>query len=215
MKNNQDTNIKTPINKSSNINKENNNSKIQTVESEQNINNNQQINIESPPVKTNDRILSPAYIINIPQSANNQIPNINAVNQFQQVPIQSGMVPNQTVLPNGDIIINLAPIQKVKNYSSSKIKCPFCQLEVYTVPENVSWTCESCNSCIEIVVLSIICCLLPILIFLLCLCCGEDLCCYEADHRCPKCKNIIAKRAERHELQQCANDCCKSFIPCN
>ena len=139
MKNNQDTNIKTPINKSSNINKENNNSKIQTVESEQNINNNQQINIESPPVKTNDRILSPAYIINIPQSANNQIPNINDINQFQQVPIQSGMVQNQTVLPNGDVIINLAPIQKVKNYSSSKIICPFCQLEVYTVPENVSW----------------------------------------------------------------------------
>ena len=212
MGNSQDKNITTTPNNSSNRNKENNNAKSPTVESNQNINNNQQINIESPPARTNDQILSPAYAINIPQNSNYEIKNINVVTQFQQVPIRPGITQNQTVLPNGVIIINQAPIQKVRNYSSSKITCPFCQLEVYTVPENVTWTCQSCNSCTEIVCLNILFCGLPIFIAL---CCGEDLCCYEADHRCPKCKKIIAQRAERHDLQDCCESLIKSLMRCN
>ena len=80
-------------------------------------------------------------------------------------------------------------------YTSTSMTCPYCMKNVVTNPYSY-WSSNSCNECCGSTCLFLISAGLFLLLYLCCLACSdEDFCCCEADHRCPYCNNIIAKRS--------------------
>ena len=188
---NNKENQNTIIQQDNNLNKPNN---------QDNQNNlNQQLNIESPPPISNEPILDPQNMAQIPQGINNNNPNTNGMNQFQQIPVQNyPILANQLVYPqNGIIVIQQVPVGSpliINRYTSTDLTCPYCRKIVKSVPD-AYWTCESCCMCMKYYVLYYFTACIGFFIhFIINTCNGEDLCFCEATHRCPNCKNIIAKR---------------------
>ena len=163
----------------------------------------QKINVnnleQSPAPLSEEQILSTPNQNQTPQSAlNNQY--MNTPNQFQQVPIVNpALVQNQMYPQNPNIIIirQMAPFPVMtynERYTPTSLMCPYCMKQVTSVPSTY-WSCRSCDACTCLVFLYYISLCLFLFIDLCCLTCRDgDFCCYEADHRCPYCNNIIAKR---------------------
>ena len=168
---------------------------------------NQQVNIEVPSALTNDPIISNTNQVVNPQRIINYNPIMNQQGQFQQI-----QIPNSNIIQNQMspqiVVINIGEMKTTGKCEPTKLICPYCQSEVTSVP-NISWTCKSCNSLCELIVFIFITCGLGFLCFLCELCCDYDFCCYEADHLCPKCKNIIAKRRLNNHLQNFYDCLCK------
>ena len=153
-----------------NLNEENNNLKPVPVANS----NNQMI---APPVQ-----MQPQPIPNV---IGNNSQNINQM-QVQTTPI----VTNQTVVPNQIIYhhIAVAPsIMDVKTYKPFNMTCPYCAVEVTTVPE----TDFNCGFCCLITFFSI--CFTPLVLCIHC-CINGDFCCFDAMHKCPICGRCIARR---------------------
>ena len=136
----------------------------------------------------------------IPSSTINNNPNINATNnQYQQIGYQNPILtPNQMYPQKQIIIIQRVPVVPFMQYtntcSSIRLTCPYCNIIVNTVPYS-EWTCNSCCRCIELSSLYYFTACIGLFCHLCCLWCSrEDFCCEEADHRCPNCKNVIARR---------------------
>ena len=199
----------------------NNNQENTTIKDNPNSPNNieQHMTIDTPPPLSNEPIMQDPNQIQDPQTNNihyvnsenpNQIqippatinnnPTINATNnQYQQIGYQNPVfTPNQMYPQNQIIIIQTVPagplMQYTKTCSSIRLTCPYCYKIVNTVPFS-EWTLKSCCRCTELSLLYYFTACLGLLFHLCCLwCSGEDFCCFEADHRCPNCKNIIARR---------------------
>ena len=158
---------------------------------------NPQVTIETfPALYTRDQMLASPI-----QNQTEQTPiiaenTINEINQIRTDPTQNPpIVRNQVASPENNIvhhriIIVPLPIQ-VKTYKPFKMTCPFCVEKVTTVPE-LKFNCCICwlFGCLSLL-------LPPTLCFYSCL--AGDFCCYDAFHKCPLCKRIIAKRKMRKE----------------
>ena len=121
----------------------------------------------------------------IPNVISNNSQNINQM-QVRATPI----VTNQTVVPNQIIYhhIAVAPsIMSVKTYMPFNMTCPYCAVEVTTVPE----TDFNCGICCLLTFFSI--CFTPLVLCIHC-CVDGDFCCYDAMHKCPLCGRCIARR---------------------
>ena len=155
---------------------------------------------ESPAPLSREPIISTPNPNQAPQSIiNNQY--TNNPNQFQQVPIVNpSLVANQMYPQNPNVIIvrQIAPTPFMiynDRYTPSSLTCPYCMKKVTSVPSTY-WSCKSCEICFCLMWAYFATFGLCIFLDLCCLSCRDgDYCCYEADHRCPYCNNIIAKRA--------------------
>jgi len=165
-----------------------------------NVNNLEQL----PAPSSKEQILSTPNSNPIPQNVlNNQY--TNSQNQFQQVPIpivNPSFVANQMYPQNPNVIIisQMAPLPVMTyndRYTPTSLMCPYCMKQVTSVP-SAYWSCRSCDACFCLVFLYYISLGLGLFIDLCLLACRDgDFCCYEADHRCPYCNNIIARRELR------------------
>ena len=155
-------------------------------------------NNQSPVPLSREQILynpnsnqAPQYIIN------NQY--TNNPNQFQQVPIVNpALVANQMYPQNQNVIVirQIERSDKIYNnkYTPTTLNCPNCMKEVKSNP-SYYWSGTSCNTCSWIFCLYIFTGFLFLILDISCLACDDgDYCCYEADHKCPQCNNIIAIR---------------------
>ena len=141
-----------------------------------------------PVANSNNQMLAPPVQMQpqpIPNVISNNSQNINQM-QVQATPI----VTNQTVVPNQIIYhhIAVAPsIISVKTYMPFNMTCPYCAVEVTTVPE----TDFNCGFCCLITFFSI--CFTPLTLCIHC-CVNGDFCCYDAMHKCPLCGRCIARK---------------------
>ena len=159
---------------------------------------NQEKNIETHPI-TNTReqiqvIPEQAQSQQIENIQNNNVLKINKIQPIQQVPVESTpIVTNQVVPPNEIIVLsNNSPpafLNYVKTYNPTSLYCLTCNAYVITETEITSF-----NYCV--------CCFVTFLtvffsFFWICIyaCMPGDFCCYEANHYCPNCKRILAKRS--------------------
>ena len=158
-------------------------------------------NLEQFPAPlSNEPIFSTPNSNQAPQpTINNQ--NINYQGQFQQVPgVNPSFVANQMYPQNQKVIIirQVATVPTMTynyKYTPTSMTCPYCMKNVVTNPYSY-WSSNSCNECCGSTCLFLISAGLFLLLYLCCLACNdEDFCCCEADHRCPYCNNIIAKRS--------------------
>ena len=156
-------------------------------------------NNQSPVPLSREQILYSPNPNQAPQSIiNNQYTN-NLI-QFQQVPIVNpSLVPNQMYPQNPNVIVirQIEHSNKIYNdrYTPTTLTCPYCMKKVTSVPSTY-WSCKSCEICFCLMWAYFVTFGLCIFIDFCCLSCRDgDYCCYEADHRCPYCNNIIAKRA--------------------
>ena len=158
-------------------------------------------NLEQFPAPlSNEPIFSTPNSNQAPQpTINNQ--NINYQGQFQQVPgVNPSFVANQMYPQNQKVIIirQVATVPTMTynyKYTPTSMTCPYCMKNVVTNPYSY-WSSNSCNKCCGSTCLFLISAGLFLLLYLCCLSCSdEDFCCCEADHRCPYCNNIIAKRS--------------------
>ncbi len=158
-------------------------------------------NLEQLPAPlSNERILYTTNPTQAPQpTINNQY--INYQGQFQQVPgVNPSLVTNQMNPQNQNVIIirQVATVPSMTynhRYTPTSMTCPYCMKNVVSNPYSY-WSGTSCNNCCFLTFLSFFSAGLCLLLHLWCLSCSdEDLCCCEADHRCPNCNNIIAKRS--------------------
>ena len=158
-------------------------------------------NLEQFPAPlSNEPIFSTPNSNQAPQpTINNQ--NINYQGQFQQVPgVNPSFVANQMYPQNQKVIIirQVATVPTMTynhRYTPTSMTCPYCMKNVVTNPYSY-WSSNSCNKCCGSTCLFLISAGLFLLLYLCCLSCSdEDFCCCEADHRCPYCNNIIAKRS--------------------
>ena len=173
-------------------------------DSQKNINN---IEPTTAPL-SNEPIISSPFQNKIPQFSMNNNPNINPVSQFQQVPNRNSFIVGNQMYPqgfqNGIIVIRqftqVPIIQNTRRYTPISLMCPYCQINVSTEPI-IHWSFRSGCICFATLLLYIISYCLCFFLDLCCLACSdEDYCWYEADHRCPNCKNIIARRNVRSRL---------------
>ena len=141
-----------------------------------------------PVANSNNQMLAPPVQMQpqpIPNVISNNSQNINQM-QVQTTPI----VTNQTVVPNQIIYhhIAVAPsIMSVKTYMPFNMTCPYCAVEVTTVPE----TDFNCGFCCLITFFSIW--FTPLTLCIHC-CVNGDFCCYDAMHKCPICGRCIARK---------------------
>ena len=141
-----------------------------------------------PVANSNNQMLAPPVQMQpqpIPNAISNNSQNINQM-QVRATPI----VTNQTVVPNQIIYhhIAVAPsIMSVKTYMPFNMTCPYCAVEVTTVPE----TDFNCGICCLLTFFSI--CFTPLVLCIHC-CVDGDFCCYDAMHKCPLCGRCIARR---------------------
>ena len=158
-------------------------------------------NLEQFPAPlSNEPIFSTSNSNQAPQpTINNQ--DINYQGQFQQVPgVNPSFVANQMYPQNPNVIIirQVATVPTMTynhKYTPTSMTCPYCMKNVVTNPYSY-WSSNSCNKCCGSTCLFLISAGLFLLLYLCCLSCSdEDFCCCEADHRCPYCNNIIAKRS--------------------
>ncbi len=187
-----------------------------TIDKNQNNENNRDIQLTvkngpDPQIKVSNLEQFPAPLSNEPIFStpnSNQAPqptinnqNINYQGQFQQVPgVNPSLVENQMYPQNQKVIIirQVATVPTMTynhKYTSTSMTCPYCMKNVVTNPYSY-WSSNSCNKCCGSTCLFLISAGLFLLLYLCCLACSdEDFCCCEADHRCPYCNNIIAKRS--------------------
>ena len=155
-------------------------------------------NNQSPVPLSREQILYSPNPNQAPQSIiNNQY--TNNPNQFQQVPIVNpALVANQMYPQNTNVIVirQIERPGKIYNnrYTPTTLTCPYCMKKVTSVPSTY-WSGKSCNTCSWIFCLYFFSAGLCLILDLSCLACNDgDYCCYEADHKCPHCNNIIAIR---------------------
>ena len=187
-----------------------------TIDKNQNNENNRDIQLTvkngpDPQIKVSNLEQFPAPLSNEPIFStpnSNQAPlptinnqNINYQGQFQQVPgVNPSFVANQMYPQNPNVIIirQVATVPTMTynhKYTPTSMTCPYCMKNVVTNPYSY-WSSNSCNECCGSTCLFLISAGLFLLLYLCCLACNdEDFCCCEADHRCPYCNNIIAKRS--------------------
>ena len=151
---------------------------------------NPQVTVEtSPALYSKDQMLSSAIQNQAEQSPIIAENTINEINQIRTDPTQNvrnqGASPDNSILQYRLIIVPL-PI-KVKTYKPFNMTCPFCAVKVTTVPE-IKFNC--CMCCL----FSFINLFLPLIPLLIFACAAGDICCYDAIHKCPLCKRIIARR---------------------
>ena len=161
---------------------------------------NEPIQLQEPQINNNPYIDSGnPNQIQIPSATINNNPNINVVNQNQQIGNQNPVLTPNQIYPQNQIIIiqRISPfpvIQYTNTCKPIRLTCPYCNIIVDTVPYP-EWSCHSCCRCIELSLIYYFTVCIGLLFHLCCLwCSGEDFCCYDADHRCPNCNNIIARR---------------------
>ena len=156
----------------------------------------------SPAPLSSEQILVSPHQNQMPQFSINNNLNINTVGQFQQIPNRNSYIVANQMIPqmgqNGIIIIRqftTAPvIQNTHRYTPIISHCPYCQMRVTTDPY-ISWSSRSGCLCFGTFTLYIISFFLCLFLDLCCMACEDgDYCWYEAEHRCPNCKNIIARR---------------------
>ena len=177
---------------------------INTPETQRNLN--EQVNTETNPISyARDNILDNKNVTSVPvqqqlvqnQNINNVNLNannenrINVIQSTQPVPIVS--TPNIIVgqqNPTNGIILNhqftvMPSVNYVRTYKPFEMTCPFCFANVITVPET-SWSCGAC--CLTVLLGYLSVGLYPCI-----RCCVQDFCCFDAKHRCPNCRRIIAE----------------------
>ena len=172
----------------------------QDKQTEYNQNNPIEVNTMNPQVTigTSPALYSRDQMLSSPiQNQTEQTPiigenTINEINQIRKDPTQNPpIVRNQVASPENNIvhhriIIVPLPIQ-VKTYKPFKMTCPFCAVNVTTVPE-LKFNCCFCwlFGCLFFWSLT-----LALYIYA---CVAGDFCFYDAVHKCPLCKRIIAQR---------------------
>ena len=163
---------------------------------------------ETPAPLSREPIISNPNQNQAPQYTTN-IQYTNNPNQFQQVPILNpALVQNQMYPQNPNVIIfrQIAPIPVITytdRYTPTTLTCPYCMKQVTSVPSPY-WSCRSCETCFCLSWAYYITAFFCLFIDLCCLSCRDgDFCCYEADHFCPNCNNVIAKRAIGRRVYFC------------
>ena len=152
---------------------------------------NPQVNIDSSQaIYTRDQMLASSIQDQAQQIPINDQNNINEINQILADQMQNPtIVTNQVDFPlnsrSQHRVTILRSVLLVNTYKPFKMVCPYCAVNITTVPE----TKFRCGLCCLFGSLSII----PLTICILVSIYG-DLCCYEAFHSCPLCKRIVAQR---------------------
>ena len=118
--------------------------------------------------------------------------NINAVGVYQPVPIQSFPMLSNQMIPLNAIIVQpySIAIPSIGTYEPINMPCPYCRINVTTqVNTDFNWGVCWCMCWMTYFCLW--------WLFLLKICTGEDCCCFNAVHRCPNCRRVIASHTAK------------------
>lgn len=198
--NKDDTNNQTELNQNTNQVNELKDDNINIHDVNPNLN--QQINNAPSP---NPIPYSNETISNKNPGPINNNPNMNNLNQYQQIQVQNPYLANNQIFPQSEnnrviIIQNVVPqplmplIITTRRYTPIRVFCPYCRTIVTTNPIT-SWSCRSCTTCFEACLCMTFTLCLFLFLYLCCIFCDNaSFFCCEADHLCPNCKNLIAQR---------------------